>query len=398
MDEAGKSDLYPASAAGSGLSPAESPRAEPSAPRSGPPPKPPNDVGPSSKPTTVASGPNSRPVSSGVVMTPMRIIEVKGGAKGPPPMASGPSAPPPLPAPPTPAGPQDSPQGYDSPTPPETPALRRELLRASAAGASANSIDTDVSPQTAPSPGASTEAYTPGPPPVPAVVDLDSPPPSDEHLETISEEDLTELTPQAASVGSVEVPPRKKRRSLPPRPPPRSAFSDGTEVPKKKQWWEEMFGEDFERTGYDQDPRQLVRTVDFIIDSLALKPGALVLDLACGDGAISVELAKRGFRVVGVDVSTPQLARARERAARGAFDVEFIKGDMRELDYDGVFDAVLCWDASFGYFEEEKNQAVLRHVYRALKLGGTFLLDVPNRDFVVEQQPSQNWFEGDACV
>lgn len=382
MDEVTKPELPAASAAGGEAAMASVPRPAPSGPRSGPPPKPSND------PT-----PSSRPTSSKVVMTPMRIIEVKGGAKGAPPKMSGPSTPPA-------AWPRtEHAPNSDAPTPPETPALRREMLQASAAAGAhlPNPGEADLAPATAPSAQLHAALEIPGPPPVPAVVDLDRPPPSDELLEAISEEELTELTPSDSSALSVEVPPPKKRRSLPPRPPPRTGFSDA-DAPKRKQWWEEMFGEDFERTSYEQDPRQLIRNVDFIVESLALKPGAKVLDLACGDGAIAIELAKRGFDVVGFDISTPQLARARERAARASCSVEFIKGDMRELDYDGEFDAVLCWDASFGFFEEEKNQTVLRHVYRALKLGGTFLLDVPNRDFVVEHQPSQNWFEGDACV
>jgi SAM-dependent methyltransferase len=71
---------------------------------------------------------------------------------------------------------------------------------------------------------------------------------------------------------------------------------------------------------------------------------------------------------------------------------------MRDMSFVDVFDGIYCWNTSFGYFEEERNVAVAERVFNALRPGGRFLLDVINRDFVVEQQPSQVWFEGDSCV
>src|SRR5690606_24618685 len=143
---------------------------------------------------------------------------------------------------------------------------------------------------------------------------------------------------------------------------------------------------------------QLVREADFIERSLNIEPSGLILDLACGSGRHAVELARRGYTTVGYDLSVTQLARAGELAQERGVKVSFLQGDMREMAFEQTFDAVLLWNASFGYFEEEKNVAVLRNIHRALKPGGSFLLDIPSRDFVVAQQPGQNWFEGDACV
>jgi len=71
---------------------------------------------------------------------------------------------------------------------------------------------------------------------------------------------------------------------------------------------------------------------------------------------------------------------------------------MREMTFGETFDGVYAWNTSFGFFEEEKNSAVIANVHRALKPGGLLLLDVANRDFVVRQSPSLAWFEGDGCV
>ena len=71
---------------------------------------------------------------------------------------------------------------------------------------------------------------------------------------------------------------------------------------------------------------------------------------------------------------------------------------MREMAFEEMFDGVYCWNTTFGYFEEEKNFAVAQRVFKALRPGGMFLLDVANRDFVVAQSPSQVWYEGEGCV
>ena len=71
---------------------------------------------------------------------------------------------------------------------------------------------------------------------------------------------------------------------------------------------------------------------------------------------------------------------------------------MREMAFEEMFDGVYCWGTTFGYFEEEKNLAVAQRVFRALRPGGMFLLEVANRDFVAMDQPSQVWYEGDSCV
>jgi SAM-dependent methyltransferase len=94
----------------------------------------------------------------------------------------------------------------------------------------------------------------------------------------------------------------------------------------------------------------------------------------------------------------PQLAVAGEYAQERGQKINFLQGDMRDMSFDEVFDGIYCWNTSFGYFEEERNVAVAERVFKALRPGGSFLLDVVNRDFVVEHQPSQVWFEGDSCV
>ena len=203
-------------------------------------------------------------------------------------------------------------------------------------------------------------------------------------------------------------PPPPKRSRMPSAPAPAEAASEPSpELPKfelpsskprAKPWWEELFTDDFGRGILPTSAGQVRREVDFIEESLAVAKGGVVLDLACGAGHHATELAGRGYGVVGFDLSFPQLAVAGELAQERSQKINFLQGDMREMAFEEMFDGIFCWNTSFGYFEDEKNVAVAQRVFKALRPGGNFLLDVVNRDFVVAHQPSQVWFEGDSCV
>ncbi|HVW26183.1 MAG TPA: methyltransferase domain-containing protein [Polyangiaceae bacterium] len=199
-------------------------------------------------------------------------------------------------------------------------------------------------------------------------------------------------------------PPKRKSASSPPSEravaqalqPPK--FEPPTAKPRARPWWEELFTDDFARGILPPTAAHVRREVDFIEDSLAVAKGGVVMDLGCGGGAHAVELSSRGYGLVGFDLSLPQLALAGELAQERGQKINFLQGDMRDMSFVDVFDGIYCWNTSFGYFEEERNVAVAERVFNALRPGGRFLLDVINRDFVVEQQPSQVWFEGDSCV
>src|SRR5262249_22839496 len=112
-------------------------------------------------------------------------------------------------------------------------------------------------------------------------------------------------------------------------------------------------------------------------------PGARILDVPCGFGRHSIELARRGFRVTGVDISPKLLRTARRNAAVRGVQVEFRRADMRELAYRNRFDAVLNLFTSFGYFGDVGDLWFLRTLRRALRPGGWLILHLINRDWVV---------------
>jgi len=110
----------------------------------------------------------------------------------------------------------------------------------------------------------------------------------------------------------------------------------------EKPWYELYFGEDYLDIHKADLPDELTQAqVAGIVSLLDLKPGARILDLACGHGRHSIPLAKLGFDVTGYDLSEVFLDRARADASRQDASVRWIRGDMRELPFEAEFDAVI---------------------------------------------------------
>lgn len=134
--------------------------------------------------------------------------------------------------------------------------------------------------------------------------------------------------------------------------------------------------------------------VEGVIRLLGLAAGAAVLDLGCGPGRHSLELARRGFRVTGVDRTVAYLEQAREPAAAEALSVEFVLEDMRHFSRPEAFDAVLSLYTSFGYFEDPaENRAVLVNACRSLRAGGALLLEIMGKEVLARIFQERDWVE-----
>lgn len=166
----------------------------------------------------------------------------------------------------------------------------------------------------------------------------------------------------------------------------------------KRPWWIDLFEDDMVRTLDNPKPSDAAKDVNFIEQSLNLAKGTRILDLCCGMGAQAVELASRGYQVVGVDMSPTMLSIGGEYNKTRGQAVSFVQGDMRQLNLDSVFDGIYCWQASFGYFDDISNVEVLERMARALRVGGRIVIDMQNRDFVAPRSPSMVWFERPGCV
>jgi SAM-dependent methyltransferase len=192
-----------------------------------------------------------------------------------------------------------------------------------------------------------------------------------------------------------------KKPPPPPAAPAASASKPGEDDKKRKrvrQWWERFFSDDYLLTVPPPTAAQINKQVDFIEQSLGLPKGAMVLDVGCGLGLHAIELARRGYLVVGLDLSLAMITRAAETAQQQGLKINFLHADIREIAFEGAFDAVISMGTTFGFFDDDANRDVLNRLYQALRPGGRILLDVVNRDYVVRWQPNLVWFEGEGCV
>ena len=150
-------------------------------------------------------------------------------------------------------------------------------------------------------------------------------------------------------------------------------------------WYRESFGADYLEVYAHRDDRQGLEQARDATRLLGLVPGARVLDVACGAGRHTFALRELGLDVTGMDLSIPLLRAARHRAREsGDEDIGFVRGDMRQLPFRDAFDAALSLFTSFGYFEDdEENARVLRAIHSVLRPGGLYLLDFLNPELVV---------------
>lgn len=160
-----------------------------------------------------------------------------------------------------------------------------------------------------------------------------------------------------------------------------------------QEWWRDLrnhFGELSENNSQLTDRKDIQPAIDFI--STVLPPNARVLDLCCGPGRYTLELAHEGFEVVGFDLSEHYLDLARDLARKEGVTAKLIQGDMRELPWANHFDAVINVSTSFGFFESDaENQRVLEAVAKVLKPEGVFLLELGNRDYYLKHFIAKNW-------
>jgi len=163
-------------------------------------------------------------------------------------------------------------------------------------------------------------------------------------------------------------------------------------------WWKTFFTKDY-LTQYEKflTPQRTQFELRAVVKALGIKKGMRVLDVPCGQGRISIGLAKKGCIVMGVDYSKYLLSVAKKRSGR--LPIKFIHKDMRKINFNNEFDAAVNWFTSFGYFTVKEDKEFIKKIYRSLKKGGKFLLDVSHDTPRLGQIPPQGWMDcGDFVV
>lgn len=150
-----------------------------------------------------------------------------------------------------------------------------------------------------------------------------------------------------------------------------------------KQWYEELFenyAESYDKESFTQGTQG---EVDFIEKEIEFDKSKLILDIGCGTGRHAIELAKRGYKVTGIDLSESQLNKAIEKAKKENLTINFLRADARYLDFNNEFDVVIMiCEGAFPLMEtDEMNFKILENARNALKPKGKFILTTLNALF-----------------
>ncbi|PSR55359.1 class I SAM-dependent methyltransferase [Adhaeribacter arboris] len=117
------------------------------------------------------------------------------------------------------------------------------------------------------------------------------------------------------------------------------------------------------------------REAAFLLDVLQVAPGARILDVPCGTGRLALPLARKGFRVTGVDISVDFIKGLTQKVKAENLPVQIIQGNMLTLELSDFFDGAYCLGNSFGYFDYPGMQVFVKKVAAHLKPGGRFIIN-----------------------
>ncbi len=134
----------------------------------------------------------------------------------------------------------------------------------------------------------------------------------------------------------------------------------------------------------------------YLISLLNLPEDATVLDLCCGPGRHTLQLARYGFRVTGVDGTFYYLQKLNRQARKENLTVETVCDDMKNFSRENYYQAAISMFTSFGYFEEEDdNRRVLSNIYRSLQPGGWLLMEMAGKDILMRNFQPRDWHESE---
>ncbi len=159
---------------------------------------------------------------------------------------------------------------------------------------------------------------------------------------------------------------------------------------------------DLEAPNYDElcFTQNTAQEIEFLLDLLALQPGASILDVGCGTGRHSIELARKGFQVTGLDLSSGMLAQAQAKAKAAELEVELIQADATSFTLPRQDEAAICLcEGSFGLLGSgddpiEHPLAILRNTSRSLKPGGQALFTVLSAFKMIREQSPEDVEQG----
>ncbi len=162
-----------------------------------------------------------------------------------------------------------------------------------------------------------------------------------------------------------------------------------------KKWYQELYEnseEVYDKEGFVQGTEE---EVDFIEKEVDYDKEISILDVGCGTGRHSIELARRGYRVTGIDLSKALLNKARQKASEAGVKVRFTEKDARALDFQKEFDlALILCEGAFSLMEDDQmDYRILEGISAALKDKAKFIMTTGNALFQLKNQSENGTFD-----
>ncbi len=147
-----------------------------------------------------------------------------------------------------------------------------------------------------------------------------------------------------------------------------------------KQWYEELFqnfADNYDRESFTSGTSG---EVDFIEKELNFNKDARILDIGCGTGRHSLELARRGYKVMGIDLSVSMISKAHATAIKENLEIDFQVMDARSLNFTDSFDlAIMLCEGAFPLMEtDEMNYSILQNAFNSLRHDGKLIFTTLN--------------------
>lgn len=156
------------------------------------------------------------------------------------------------------------------------------------------------------------------------------------------------------------------------------------------QWWHAFFDATYADIGLTpQSPKEIAaqeKAADFIIDTLGLSPGDTVFDQCCGIGRISLPLAQKGMKILGVDLAPGYAQKAAAFFTSQKLSATFHTADAFEFVAESPCDGGINWFSSFGYHpDDDQNLKMLKCAHASLKPGAKFIIDFIGVPFILKE-------------
>ena len=150
--------------------------------------------------------------------------------------------------------------------------------------------------------------------------------------------------------------------------------------PENQNLWEVFFDHHAPKYEAEVFTKNTAAEIDFLIAELGLPIGSAILDVGCGTGRHTVGLAKRGYRMTGIDLSSGMLAQARKAADEAGVSPTLVHADATGMTFDTRFDAAICLcEGAFGLIGQNEDPLqhdldILKRIHAALRPGAKFIL------------------------